>query len=65
MQDMQSNIQNIKNDIRPLNQRAAGLQLHMEYVTGPNIQLIAEGFCNLAERIKPTLSAADNHLAYE
>lgn len=47
---MQSNIQNIKNDIRPLNQRAAGLQLHMEYVTDRNIQLIAENFIELTDK---------------
>ena len=62
---MQSNIQNIKNDIRPLDQRAAGLPLHMEYVTDRNIQLIAENFIELTDKWNKAIPAADKSLAYK
>ena len=43
----------------------ASTQMHMENVTDRNIQLIAENFINLTNKLDEAIPAADKSLAYE
>ena len=43
----------------------AGTQMHIENVTDRNIQLIAENFINLTNKLDEAIPAADKSLAYE
>ncbi len=43
----------------------ASTQMHIENVTDRNIQLIAENFINLTNKLDEAIPAADKSLAYE
>ena len=65
MQDMKSDIQDMKSDIGRLDKEVTGLKLHLENTTDKNIQLLAENFIELTNKLNQAIPAADKNLAYE
>ncbi len=65
MQDMKNNMQAMEEKIQQLDRRMASTQMHIENVTDRNIQLIAENFINLTNKLDEAIPAADKSLAYE
>ena len=65
MQGMKLDMQNMKDDIKKLDQRVTSLQLHVENSTDRNIQLLAENFIELTNKLNKAIPAADKNLAYE
>lgn len=65
MQGMKSEMQGIKVDIQELKQRMTGIELHLENDTDKNIQLLAENFIELTNKLNQAIPAADKNLAYE
>lgn len=48
-----------------LERRTTGVELHLENVTDKNIQLIAENFIELTNKLNQAIPAVDKNLAYE
>ena len=65
MQDMKNNMRALEEKIQQLDRRMASTQMHIENVTDRNIQLIAENFINLTNKLDEAIPAADKSLAYE
>ena len=65
MQDMKNNMRAMEEKIQQLDRRMASTQMHIENVTDRNIQLIAENFINLTNKLDEAIPAADKSLAYE
>lgn len=72
MQDMKTEMQSMKSDIKGLKSRADELdrkvqdiQLHLENRTDWNIQLLAENFIELTNKLNQAIPVADKNLAYE
>lgn len=53
-----SKVQNIEHKI-------TGIELHLENTTDKNIQLIAENFIDLTNKLNQAIPVADKNLAYE
>lgn len=60
-----SEIRGMKSDMQELKRRTTNIELHMENVTDKNIQLIAENFIELTQKLNQAIPAADKNLAYE
>lgn len=65
MHDMKSEMQDMKSEMQELKRRTTNIELHIENVTDKNIQLIAENFIELTNKLNQAISAADKNLAYE
>ena len=65
MQSMKGEMQSMKGEMQKLNQRMTNLELHLENGTDKNIQLLAENFVELTEKLNQAIPAADKNLAYE
>nr|WP_305137164.1 hypothetical protein [uncultured Schaedlerella sp.] len=48
-----------------IEQRVTGIEVHLENQTDKNIQLIAENFIELTNKLNQAIPAADKNLAYE
>lgn len=55
----------ILSDIQEIKQRTTNIELHLENGTDRNIQLIAENFIELTNKLNQAIPAADKNLAYE
>ena len=55
----------IETDMQELKRRTTSIELHLENVTDKNIQLIAENFIELTNKLNQAIPAADKNLAYE
>ena len=60
-----SEIQGMKSGIQELKQRTTSIELHLENTTDKNIQLIAENFIELTNKLNQAIPVADKNLAYE
>lgn len=60
-----SEIKDMKSDMQDLNRCTTNIELHLENVTDKNIQLIAENFIELTNKLNQAIPAADKNLAYE
>lgn len=60
-----SEMQNMKSEIQDIKQRIASIELHLENATDRNIQLIAENFIELTNKLNQAIPVADKNLAYE
>ena len=60
-----SKINNFESDMQEIKRRTTNIELHLENVTDKNIQLIAENFIELTNKLNPAIPAADKNLAYE
>lgn len=65
IQVMKKDIRDMKKDIRELQQRVTKIELHLENATDKNIQLLAENFIELTDKLNRAVPAADNNRAYE
>lgn len=65
IQGMKGDIQDMKGDIKELKGRVGGIELHLENETDRNIQLLAENFIDLTNKLNQAIPAADKNLAYE
>lgn len=69
---LQEDVQNLKEELALTNQRideldrkTANISLHLENWTDKNIQLIAENFIELTNKLNEAIPVADKNLAYE
>lgn len=60
-----SEIQGMKSEIQGLKQHTTNIELHLENATDKNIQLIAENFIELTNKLNQAIPVADKNLAYE
>lgn len=60
-----SEMQNMKSEMQDIKQRIASIELHLENATDRNIQLIAENFIELTNKLNQAIPVADKNLAYE
>lgn len=60
-----SDMQDMKSDMQELKRRTTNIELHLENSTDRNIQLIAENFIELTNKLNKAIPAADKNLAYE
>ncbi len=58
-------IQPIRDDLQEVKRKLTGAELHLENVTDKNIQLIAENFIELTNKLNQAIPVADKNLAYE
>lgn len=65
MQDMKSDMKGMKSELQETNRRITNVELHLENHTDRNIQLLAENFINLTNKLNQAIPAADKNLAYE
>ena len=55
----------ILSEMQELKRRTTSIELHLENVTDKNVQLIAENFIELTNKLNQAIPAADKNLAYE
>lgn len=55
----------LENKVDSIDQRLTRLELHIENSTDRNIQLVAENFVNLTNKLNDAIPVADKNLAYE
>ena len=55
----------LKEKVSVLEQRVTGIEVHLENQTDKNIQLIAENFIELTNKLNQASPVADKNLAYE
>lgn len=55
----------LETDMQEIKRRTTSIELHLENVTDKNIQLIAENFIELTNKLNQAIPAADKNLAYE
>ena len=55
----------LKEDVSILKQRVSAIEVHLENQTDKNIQLIAENFIELTNKLNQAIPVADKNLAYE
>lgn len=60
-----SEMKDMKSEMQELKRRTTNIELHLENVTDKNIQLIAENFIELTNKLKQAIPAANKNLAYE
>lgn len=65
IQDVKADIQVMQSNIQELDRRTAGIGMHLENHTDKNIQLLAENFIELTNKLNQAIPAADKNLAYE
>lgn len=65
MQDMKSDMKGMKSELQETNRRITNVELHLENHTDRNIQLLAENFINLTNKLNQAIPAADKNLSYE
>lgn len=65
MQSMKAEMQSMKAEIQELKRCTTSIELHIENATDKNIQLIAENFIELTNKLNQAIPAADKNLAYE
>ena len=65
MQDMKNEMQDMKSEMQEIKRRTTSIELHIENTTDKNIQLIAENFIELTNKLNQAIPAADKNLAYE
>lgn len=65
VQGTKSDIQDIKSEMQELKRHITNIELHLENATDKNIQLIAENYIELTNKLNQAIPAADKNLAYE
>lgn len=55
----------ILSEMQELKRRTTNIELHIENTTDKNIQLIAENFIDLTNKLNSSIPVADKNLAYE
>lgn len=65
MQSMKDDMQGMKDDIHELQSKVAGIGMHIENCTDKNVQLLAENFIELTNKLNMAIPAAHNNYTYE
>ena len=65
LQAISNLIQPIKDDLQEVKRKLTSVQIHLENGTDKNIQLIAENFIELTNKLNQAIPVADKNLAYE
>lgn len=65
MQGMKEDIQGLKDKVDNLDGKVRNIQIHLENSTDRNIQLLAENFIELTNKLNLAIPAADKNYAYE
>ena len=60
-----SKLDSIESEIQEIKRRTTNIELHLENATDKNIQLIAENFIELTNKLNQAIPVADKNLAYE
>lgn len=55
----------IESEMQEIKRRTTSIELHLENATDKNIQLIAENFIELTNKLNQAIPVADKNLAYE
>ena len=62
---LKEDVQILKEDVQLLKKKVTCIELHLENSTDHNIQLIAENFIDLTNKLNQAIPAADNNRMYE
>lgn len=62
---LENEMQGIKTEMQDIKRCMASIELHLENATDRNIQLIAENFIELTNKLNQAIPVADKNLAYE
>ena len=65
MRGMKDEMQDMKGDIQELKRHAASIELHIENTTDHSLQIIAENFVELTNKLNEAIPVADKKPAYE
>lgn len=65
MQSMKAEMRGMKDDIHELQSKVAGIGMHIENCTDKNVQLLAENFIELTNKLNMAIPAAHNNYTYE
>ena len=65
MKEVKEDIRILKEDVQLLKKKVTCIELHLENSTDHNIQLIAENFIDLTNKLNQAIPAADNNRMYE
>ena len=65
IQGMKAEMQGMKAEIKKLSDRVTGIEIHLENETDNSIQLLAENFIELTNKLNAAVPAADKNRAYE
>lgn len=65
MQSMKSDIKGLKSRADELDRKVSDIRIHLENRTDWNIQLLAENFIELTNKLNHAIPVADKNLAYE
>ena len=65
MQGMKGEMQGMKTDIHELQRKVAEIGMHIENCTDNNVQLLAENFIELTNKLNMAVPAAHNNYMYE
>ncbi len=60
-----SKLDSLESETQELKRRETNIELHLENVTDKNIQLRAENFIELTNKLNQAIPIADKNLAYE
>ena len=62
---LKEDVRILKEDVQLLKKKVTCIELHLENSTDHNIQLIAENFIDLTNKLNQAIPAADNNRMYE
>jgi len=62
---LEADVKDLKADVQELKNRVSKLELHIENATDKNIQLLAENFVELTNKLNRAIPVHENNLAYE
>ncbi len=65
MKEVKEDVRILKEDVQLLKKKVTCIELHLENSTDHNIQLIAENFIDLTNKLNQAIPAADNNRMYE
>ncbi len=60
-----SKLDKLESETQELKRHTTSIELHLENATDKNIQLIAENFIELTNKLNQAIPVADKNLAYE
>lgn len=60
-----SEMRDMKSEMQELKRHTTNMELHLENATDKNIQLIAENFIELTNKLNQAIPVADKNFAYE
>lgn len=65
MEEVKGDLREVEDGLQTIKRKVTGVEMHLENGTDKNIQLIAENFIELTNKLNQAIPAADKNLAYE